>query len=316
MKVLIVGAGAVGQAYGYHLQRGGAEVAFFVRERYRAALAEGVIVYPLNRKEPWAPVGFADFGLHTTWETVGVETWDQVWLAVPSTAIRTGWLPEMIAAVGDATVVALQPGLEDRDVLLAHIPEAQLVAGVITLQSFHAPLPGGKTVEPGMAWWFPPFSPIPLGGEATVVRKTAAILKKGGCPAAAKPNQEVTAVGASSVMMPIIAALESADWSFAKLRSTSALALGCDAARQCAAVVAQARGRSAPLFVALVRPWLLGLVLRAAPLVMPFNLERFFEYHFTKVGAQTRLMLATYVRRGGEMKLPTERVEELRGLLR
>ena len=33
-KVLIVGAGAVGLVYARHLQRGGADVSFFVREKY------------------------------------------------------------------------------------------------------------------------------------------------------------------------------------------------------------------------------------------------------------------------------------------
>ena len=36
MRALIVGAGAVGQVYGLHLQRGGAEVGFFVKERQAA----------------------------------------------------------------------------------------------------------------------------------------------------------------------------------------------------------------------------------------------------------------------------------------
>ena len=315
MKVLIVGAGAVGQAYGYHLQRGGAEVAFFVRERYRAELSGGVVVYPLNRKDPWTPVGFADFGLHSEWTTVAAETWDQVWLAVPSTGIRTGWLPDMMAAIGDAVVVALQPGLDDRALLLEHVPEPRLVQGVITLQSFHAPLPGAEPVTPGIAWWFPPLSPIPLGGDATAVRAAAAALKQGGCPASARPGKQVSAVGASAVMMPIIAALERAGWSLQRLRTTDALRLGCDAARECATVVARSEGKRAPLYLGLVRPWLMGLVVRLAPRFIPFDLERFLEVHFTKVGAQTRLMLATYIERGAELKLPTERVQELQRVL-
>ena len=40
LRVLLVGAGAVGQVYGYHLQKGGAQVAFFVRPKHRAE-AEG-----------------------------------------------------------------------------------------------------------------------------------------------------------------------------------------------------------------------------------------------------------------------------------
>jgi len=34
MKVLVVGAGSVGQTYGYHLHRGGASVTFFVKAQY------------------------------------------------------------------------------------------------------------------------------------------------------------------------------------------------------------------------------------------------------------------------------------------
>ncbi|MCO4760662.1 MAG: ketopantoate reductase [Myxococcales bacterium] len=312
MKVLIVGAGAVGQAYGYHLQRGGAEVGFFIREKYRDELAGGVVVYPLNRKTAWEPEPFANYSLHSDWQTVSETQWDQVWLAVPSTAIRMGWLGDMMAAVGDATIVSLQPGLDDQDVLLAHVPAERLVQGVITLQSFHAPLPGDADVEPGIAWWFPPLSPLPLGGPAAAVTSVAAVLKKGGCPASPKPGKQVTAVGASALMMPIIGALETANWSFRTLRTTGALAMGCDAARQCAAIVAKAQNKRKPLIVGLIRPWLLGVVLRVAPRFTPFDLEKFLAYHFTKVGPQTRLMLDTYIDRGHAMKMPTDGVKRLK----
>jgi ketopantoate reductase len=33
MRALVVGAGAVGQVYGHHLARGGADVAFYVRPK-------------------------------------------------------------------------------------------------------------------------------------------------------------------------------------------------------------------------------------------------------------------------------------------
>ena len=315
LRVLIVGAGAVGQAYGYHMQKGGAEVAFFVREKYRADLASGVVVYPLNRRAAWDPVVFSGFELHSDWSTVAASRWDQVWLAIPSTALRQGWLGAMVTAIGDAFVVALQPGLDDRDVLLQHLPAARLVQGVITLQSFHAPLPGAESVTPGMAWWFPPLSPIPLGGDADTVRSVAAALERGGCPANPQPGKQVSAVAASAVMMPIIAALETAGWSLKRLRTTNALTLGCDVARECSAVVAGAQGKKAPWFTTFVRPWLLSLIVRVAPYVIPFDLERFFEVHFTKVGAQTRLMFATYARRGRELGVSTTRLLTLQSAL-
>lgn len=62
MNVLLIGAGAVGQAYGYHFQRGGAAVTFFVRARYADEARRGFGLYPLNRRNPReAPVHFEGF---------------------------------------------------------------------------------------------------------------------------------------------------------------------------------------------------------------------------------------------------------------
>ena len=48
MNVLIVGAGAVGQVYGYHLAKGGADVSFYIREQYAAELDRGFELYQLS----------------------------------------------------------------------------------------------------------------------------------------------------------------------------------------------------------------------------------------------------------------------------
>lgn len=317
MRILMVGAGAVGQAYGWHLRQGGAELDFFVREKYLAELRDGVTVYPLNRRDPWAPVTWRDFGLQHDWAQVAQTRYDQVWVSISSTGLRSGVVPELAAAVGDTPVVSLQPGLLDRELLLEHLSESQLLSGVITLQGFHAPLAGQTLATPGIAWWFPPLGAgaIPIGGPAAEVERAVRTLKRGGCPARAQPGQVVSAAPASALMMPVIAALERAGWSFDRLRSTDNLALGCAASQQCAAIVAGRAGRSPPLTARLLQPWTVSLLLRLAPLVMPFDLERFFEAHFTKVGDQTRLMLQTYVDEGAARGLPTDRVAALHSAL-
>ena len=50
LRVCIVGAGAVGQVYGLHLQRGGAEVSFLVRDKYAEETAAGMVLHPLRDK--------------------------------------------------------------------------------------------------------------------------------------------------------------------------------------------------------------------------------------------------------------------------
>jgi 2-dehydropantoate 2-reductase len=48
---------------------------------------------------------------------------------------------------------------------------------------------------------------------------------------------------------------------------------------------------------------------------MPFDLEAYLEFHFTKVGPQTRLMLETWVRHARDAGLPASAMIELRDAL-
>ena len=45
MKVLIIGAGAVGQVYGHHITNGGADVAFYIKEKFAAELDKDFYLY-------------------------------------------------------------------------------------------------------------------------------------------------------------------------------------------------------------------------------------------------------------------------------
>ena len=60
-RVLVVGAGAVGQVYGRHAQLAGADVTFFVREKYRDEVTRGFTMYPLNRRRNTEPVEVTGF---------------------------------------------------------------------------------------------------------------------------------------------------------------------------------------------------------------------------------------------------------------
>jgi 2-dehydropantoate 2-reductase len=99
-------------------------------------------------------------------------------------------------------------------------------------------------------------------------------------------------------MVPYIAALDAADWS-----PRAPLGL---AARASAEAVATLGGKLAP------PAWLAGLALRVLPLVVPFDLGDYLRAHFTKVGAQTRLMLDGWIARGEARQLPVARLRELR----
>src|SRR5262245_44848572 len=107
MHILVVGAGAVGHAYGRHLQLGGARVSFLVRAKYAAACRAGLTLYPLNRPKAtrWQPVPLQNFGVLTSTDEVATIAWEQVWLCIPSTGLQGPWLADLLAAIGKATLV-------------------------------------------------------------------------------------------------------------------------------------------------------------------------------------------------------------------
>lgn len=140
MKILVVGAGSVGQVYARHFQRGGAEVAFLVKEKHAAEARRGFTMYPL-RESGRAPVRFEGFDVLTALDG---SKWDAIVLCVSSPAIRGKWLDELAAGSGDATIVMLQPGLTDHAYVAERVGAGRLVSGLIGFMAYAAPLPGEK----------------------------------------------------------------------------------------------------------------------------------------------------------------------------
>ena len=132
-SVLVVGAGAVGQVFAHHLQRGGARVTFFVRDRHRAEVARGfdlVRVYAFGRRAPARLDGCDALG---TAQEVARGRYDHAFLTVPSNGLRGPWLAEFVRALCDATLVATVASPDDREAVLAAgaAPE-RLVDGLLS----------------------------------------------------------------------------------------------------------------------------------------------------------------------------------------
>jgi 2-dehydropantoate 2-reductase len=313
MRILLVGAGAVGQAYGRHLQLGGARVNFLVREPYAAACRAGLTLYPLNRPKATRrqPVPFAGFGVLTRTDEVATDTWDQVWLCISSPALQGPWLHELLQAIGNATLVFLQPGLRDRDIILERWPAERLVQGLITLLSYQAPLPGEHVPQPGVAYFFPPLSATPFAGPLDRTRAVVDALRAGNCRATVNSHVRKHAAIGSAVLMPHVLALETAGWSLQGLRKSPLLTLAARASHEAIIIAARYNGFPPPAARHVVHPWLTQFVLGLAPHVLPFDLETYLRYHFTKVGEQTSAAMAVYVQLGAALGLPYTHLERL-----
>lgn len=313
MKVLIVGAGAVGQVYGQALQRAGVDVSFYVKPKHADEAKAGYRMYPLNGKRE--PIRFEGFGVVTTPEEVRAQQWDQLWLAVSATAIMADWLPELIAATGDATVVCLQPGAESK-ARIAPLAGDRLVYGIIAMIAYQAPLPGeSRFTEHGVAFWFPPGG-SPFAGPDARVKPIVDALTGGGCPAAQKADLDRDASFGGALLQVHVAALDSAGWSWTAVKKDDTLPLAKRAWREAAAIAAHHLGTKPPWWTGLVGPMVSRLAMFAAPLLIPIDVPTYFGYHFTKVGDQTRANLDHWIATGRAASLPVEALAELRGRMR
>lgn len=307
----MVGAGAVGQIYGDHLARGGARVTFYVRERYREEAARGFSLVRIGRRGKRTPSRLEGFAVVSSPAEVAARRFDQVYLAIPSTGLVEPWLGELMAAIGEATLVNLTPGAGDRDrVLAAGLPAARLVDGLITIVSYHAPLPGEAGVPEGMTVWYPPATPNLFSGPRERTAQVVAALRRGGLPAQRASDVPKRNSFMGSAFMAFLLGLEGAGWSLERLRRDG-LAAAVAGARESMAVMARTHGAPPLAMRFVLRAWILGIGLRLAPRVVPFPLEPYLEYHFTKVGAQTRQIIRGAIERGKAAGLPVAAMERL-----
>lgn len=314
MRVLFVGAGAVGQVYGLYLQRAGATVGFLVRPKYAAEARAGFTMYPLNRGERGTTVHFDGFEVYDDQATAMQQPWDQIWLAVSGPAIGGPWLDELARALRPETaLVSLQPGPEGkRRIESLGLPGKQLVFGIIAFIAYQAPLPG-ETRFPGsgIAYWLPP-GPSPFSGDPTAVAAIVDHLRRGGCPATPDPNLEPKVHFGTPLLQVIIAALEGAGWSWAAIRQGDGFQVATRAFGEAVAIAGRELDQKPPFWTRLIGPLAMRVAMITTPWIIPIDLETYLAYHFTKVGDQTRAHLDHWIARGAAHQMPTDALRRLR----
>lgn len=311
VNVLIVGAGAVGVSYADALVRGGARVSFYVRPARVEQVRAGLTLHELRMLGAAHTRTVDVHEVLSTPDEVAARSFDQVWLTVPSDALDQPWLPELCRAAPDATIVSYQPGLHARGVIEAAAGAERLVMGVIVLIAWHSPLPG-ESLAPGVAAWFPPFAATPLSGPGALTVRDA--FRRGGVSARVVRDAAADSGPVAALLQMVIASLECEGWALGAFVRSDGAGLALRAARQATAIEARASGRRPGFVFRLVRPWLLRLVRPIASALFPGDLEAYLRAHFTKVGGQTALVIAEYLKLADD--LPSDAIQELGEALR
>lgn len=304
-RILIIGSGAVGAVYGHHLVKAGCQVNYLVRSKKssNSAMPRNLYQYRLLGKTTMQRQ-------HLRVIDKAYRDWDQVWLTLPSDALDSPWLAEQLAVFDSETpLISWTPDFRDGE-KLAKLYKGPIQYGLIGLISFHTPLPGTSSPGEGFGYLLPPRSA--MLDNSRPGQQAAALLRAGGLPAVALKDLPWVGARSTALMIPSISALELAGWSLKAVRSGPWLNIACAAAREATVISAAYLGREAGMAAKLPQPLLMNVITRLAPKVMPFPLEVYLQYHFSKVGVQTRLMLDHWIEEGHRRGLPTDSLQALR----
>jgi 2-dehydropantoate 2-reductase len=312
-QICIIGAGAVGLVYAQYLRRAGAEVALLVKPEHAEVCTRGFALHQLKWGGRCDSERIDNLPIYTSADEFAERHFDQIWIAVASDAMRNTWLGEVMGRSKDATIVILQPDLDDRALVLEHVPEARLVQGLIGFLSFQSPLPRAPVLPKGIAYSLLPGMASNFDGARA--SEIVALLKRGGF--AARQTDDLIAISAqrSATTVPLIAGLEVANWSIGGFVHGPWLSRSIDASKEAIAVVAAHLGRRPAAVRHILSPLPVRVALTLARPLAPFDLEAYLSFHFTKVAPQTRLMLETYSRIAEKFGLSSAALHELRSAL-
>jgi len=301
LRVLIVGGGAVGQVYARCLLQGGAEVSWYLRPKYRAEAERGFTMYDLRGKTPEAPLRLPGLPVFDSPAQLAGRSFDLILLAISSTGLAGSWLPDVLRNQPGTAVLVLQPGLHDAErVQDAAGDDRIILRGSITLISYHAPLPGeSRFAAPGMAFYLPPLGAAPVAPYqphrgASLARELAATLTGGGLRTKARDAMPPGLAFGPAVLATLMAALEVRGWRFVGLAPVEDRKATAAAIQQAVSAVGTLVSRRPPLPLRLLGAGAIGMLLKLAPKVMPFDIETYFAVHFSKVRAQTLEHLRTF----------------------
>lgn len=313
LRVLVVGGGAVGQVYAHHLQRGGATVSFFVRKKHRAQTEGDLHLYRMTSRRGREHHVWRAHEVLVDPHEAAARGFDQIWLCISTAALERALAEEsplrtLLATTTGATVVSMGPGLHLKALLAPYVPDRTRVDGGITMVSYQAPLVRGEVAIPGVAYWLP--GPSPFSGVDA--RGVVDALRAGGAPAKLHPDTGALMAYGSATLMPTIAALEGAGWKLAGLREADWAKLAARASKEARTIVAAQVSAPPPLATSLYTGVTLELASRFAPRFVPFELEIYLRYHFTKVRDQTERLLARYVEEAEALGLPHDALDTLR----
>lgn len=318
MNALVVGAGSVGQVFARHLYLGGSNVTFFARGEHAQRISRGLVLFHLNKRDArMRPIRFGAFDVMTRFSQLDSQSWDQIYICVPSSGLSDILLDGIYRHSGSATIIKIQPGLGDRSSFTSHFEESVLVSGMISFVSYQAPLNEEIVAEQGMAYWFPPLLSTLFSGSGDRVRAVVNALNGGGLPAKFHRDVESLVDYVLAVQAPLTAGLECEGWSIRQFTRGNWLKVACRAIKEASGIVLKYQRSDPPLIVRALNCSIIRLVISLLPKRNPVHLEAYLAFHYTKLREQSLQHIDDYIEKGIKHGISVGSLKELkRGLVK
>lgn len=327
MKLLVVGAGAVGSVYGYFASRHPApktvQVTYLIKPKHRKSLESGIKLYRWKGKRT-ETILFKEFSLIESLTDLVGKNFDAVLITLPSDKIHeAGWLESLLKATKGAKIWSLQPNPTDRDFIREKMRAAEisdidgsLVFGGIPILSYLAPMPGETFSEPGYAFYLPPTSKASWSSKVpTEAQKAMRLFTAGGLPSKVVSDSDTSSILPEALLRGLVAGLEKSEWSFDRLLNGVNFYLMIDAIREMTAIFSKRAGVKDPGKKLPGRLLSSGIgirtAIRASRLVIPFDFEAFLRVHFTKVETQMHEAITELIELAKNSNLPSTNLKLL-----
>lgn len=313
MRVLVIGAGALGQVFGLHLATAGCDVEYLVKPGRAGPLRAGMAVQRLGRGRGTRPRQLRPAGVYETLSEAAAQGgWEMVWLCVQSPSLAGGWTAELRDAADGSTVVSIGQQIDDLSTLSAVLPAGQIVQVVPSLFAFAAPDgQQGSPGSPGVEFWVPPGSVLSVAGAPERSTTVAEALRTAGLRAKAAP-QRGRGEMAAAANTPFFTAAGLAGGS---LRAAwPVFADASLAARQATRIVAARFGLKPPA-TAMTSAQGARAAFTLLSRLAPFDFAAYASAHVAKINTQTLDALNAWIREGQRRDMPTGALSHFRTYL-
>jgi 2-dehydropantoate 2-reductase len=306
--------------FGLYLQKAGVELGYYARPASAAKLRQALILgglplFQTTSKRKGDPIAQQLGNYRVMTDVAACQRFgpDQIWFTTPSTVYYTEWFRQFLREVPSKRVVCFAPEGRRAEFLPEGIDGDRLVCGGITFMAWQGDLGGGGGRPNAVNYWLPPTLNIPLMGAQEACREVKGVLREAGFRATAKKERfRRTQAAVTGVMQTYVAGLELAGWSLRAYRVSPWLVRAARGAREAVASQLARNGILTRAFLgAMLSSVSLRCITRLLPLLFPFDIEQYLQFHYLKTRDQTLALLELFAEDGQKRGLAVENIRAL-----